>query len=55
MFSQMVCGPKLNSLKAVGAETSGGMRDEKMQAVVVRSTCWNQNAQNILVLEYFAS
>ena len=31
-------GWKVGSLKAAGAETSGEMRDEKLHAVVARST-----------------
>ena len=31
-------GPKSRLAKAAGAETSGQMRDEKMHAVVARST-----------------
>ena len=32
--------------KAAGAEPSGQMRDEKLHAVVARSTSGSQNAQN---------
>ena len=39
-------GRKVGSLKAAGAEPAGQMRDEKLHAVVARSTCRSQNAQN---------
>ena len=45
----MICGPggsKNRLAKAAGAEPSGEMRDEKLHAVVVRSTCRSQNVQN---------
>ena len=39
-------GSKSRLAKAAGAETSGVMRDEKLHAVVARSTCGSQNAKN---------
>ena len=42
----MICGSggsKSNLAKAVGAEPSGQMRDEKLHAVVARSTFATQN------------
>ena len=45
----MICGSggsKSRLAKAAGAETSGEMRDEKLHAVVARSTCPSQNVQN---------
>ena len=45
----MICGSrgsKSNLAKAAGAEPSGQMRDEKLHAVVARSTFPSQNVQN---------
>ena len=45
----MICGSggsKSRLAKAAGAEPSGQMRDEKLHAVVARSTFPNQNVQN---------
>ena len=45
----MICGPggsKSRLAKAAGAEPSGQMRDEKLNAVVARSTFRSQNVQN---------
>ena len=39
-------GSKSNLAKAAGVETAGQVRDEKLHAVVVRSTCPSQNVQN---------
>ena len=42
----MICGsggPKSNLAKAAGAEPAGQMRDEKLHAVVARSTFPSQN------------
>ena len=39
-------GPKSRLAKAAGAEPAGQMRDEKLHAVVARSTCPSQNVQN---------
>ena len=39
-------GSKSRLAKAAGAEPAGTMRDEKVHAVVARSTCPSQNAQN---------
>jgi len=44
----MVCGSggsKSRLAKAAGAATSGQMRDEKLHAVVARSTFRSQNVQ----------
>ena len=45
----MICGfggSKSRLAKAAGAEPSGQTRDEKLHAVVARSTCRSQNVQN---------
>ena len=45
----MICGSggsKSRFAKAAGAEPSGQMRDEKLHAVVARSTFRSQNVQN---------
>ena len=45
----MICGSgesKSRLAKAAGAELAGQMRDEKLHAVVARSTFPNQNVQN---------
>ena len=45
----MICGSggsKSRLAKAAGAEASGQMRDEKVHAVVARSTFRSQNVQN---------
>ena len=45
----MICGSggsKSRLAKAAGAEPAGQMRDEKLQAVVARSTFPSQNVQN---------
>ena len=39
-------GSKSRLAKAAGAETSGQMRDEKLNAVVARSTFRSQNVQS---------
>ena len=39
-------GSKSRLAKAAGAEPSGQMRDEKLRAVVARSTCPSQNVQS---------
>ena len=36
--------------KAAGAESAGQIRDEKLHAVVARSTCPSQKCQNLRVL-----
>ena len=49
VFFQMVCGSggsKSRLAKAAGAEPAGQMRDEKVHAVVARSTFPSQNVQN---------
>ena len=46
----MICGPggsKSRLAKAAGAEPAGQTRDEKLHAVVARSTFRSQNAQNL--------
>ena len=48
-FFSMICGSggsKSRLAKAAGAEPSGQMRDEKLHAVVARSTFRSQNVQN---------
>ena len=42
-------GSKSRLAKAAGAEPAGQMRDEKVHAVVARSTSRSQNVQNIIV------
>ena len=45
----MICGPggsKSRLAKAAGAEPAGQMRDEKLHAIVARSTFLTQNVQN---------
>ena len=52
----MICGSggsKSTLAKAAGAEPSGQMRDEKLHAVVARSTCPSQNAQNTSCSDHF--
>ena len=49
VFFPMICGSggsKSRLAKAAGAEPAGKMRDEKVHAVVVRSTFPSQNVQN---------
>ena len=52
----MICGSggsKSRLAKAAGAEPAGQMRDEKLHAVVARSTFASQNVQNTWVSEHF--
>ena len=52
----MICGPggsKSRLAKAAGAEPSGQMRDEKLHAVVARSTFRSQNVQNTPCPDHF--
>ena len=52
----MICGsgrPKSRLTKAAGAEPSGQMSDEKLHAVVSRSTFPSQNVQNTSASEHF--
>ena len=52
----MICGSewsKSRLAKAAGAEPSGQMRDEKLHAVVARSTFRSQNVQNTSASEHF--
>ena len=42
-----------NLAKAAGAEPAGQMKDEKLQAVVARSTCPSQNVQNTPTSDHF--
>ena len=52
----MICGSggsKSRLAKAVGAEPSGQMRDEKLHAVVARSTFRSQNVQNTPRSDHF--
>ena len=52
----MICGSggsKSRLTKAAGAEPSGQMRDEKLHAVVARSTFPSQNAQSTTCSEHF--
>ena len=47
----MICGSggsKSRLAKVAGAEPCGQMRDEKLHAVVVRSTFPSQNVQNTI-------
>ena len=53
----MICGSrgsKSRLAKAAGAEPSGQMRDEKLHAVVARSTFPSQNAQNTPAPDHFS-
>ena len=52
----MICGSgglKRRLAKAAGAEPSGQMRDEKLHAVVARSTFRSQNVQNAPASDHF--
>ena len=52
----MICGSggsKSRLAKAASAEPAGQMRDEKLHAVVARSTCPSQNVQNTSASEHF--
>ena len=52
----MICGSggsKSRLAKAAGAGPAGQMRDEKLQAVVARSTCRSQNVQNTRGSDHF--
>ena len=52
----MICGSggsKSNLAKVAGAEPAGQMRDEKVHAVVARSTCPSQNVQGTTALDHF--
>ena len=52
----MICGfggSKSRLAKAAGAEPSGQMKDEKLHAVVARSTFPNQNVQNTTCSDHF--
>ena len=52
----MICGSggsKSKLAKAAGAEPCGQMRDEKLHAVVARSTFPSQNVQNTPSSEHF--
>ena len=46
-------GSKSRLAKAAGAEPAGQMRDEKLHAVVARSTCRSQNVQNTPAPDHF--
>ena len=52
----MICGSggsKSRLAKAAGAEPAGQMRDEKLHAVVARSTFRSQNVQNTPAPDHF--
>ena len=52
----MICGSggsKSRLAKAAGAEPAGQMRDEKLHAVVARSTFWSQNVQSTPGSDHF--
>ena len=52
----MICGSrgsKSRLAKVAGAEPSGRMRDERLHAVVARSTIRSQNVQNTSASGYF--
>ena len=56
VFFPMICGSggsKSRLAKAAGAEPAGQMRDEKLHAVVARSTFWSQNVQNTSASDHF--
>ena len=46
-------GSKSRLAKAAGAEPAGQMRDEKVHAVVARSTFGSQNVQNTPFSDHF--
>ena len=46
-------GSKSRLAKAAGAEPAGQMKDEKLHAVVARSTFASQNVQNTSAPEHF--
>ena len=55
-FFLLICGSggsKSRLAKAAGAEPSGQMRDEKLHAVVARSTCPSQNVQSTQCSDHF--
>ena len=52
----MICGSggsKSRLAKAAGAEPAGQMRDEKLHAVVARSTFRSQNVQSTPASDHF--
>ena len=52
----MICGSggsKSRLARAAGAEPAGQMRDEKLHAVVARSTFASQNVENTLASDHF--
>ena len=56
VFFPMICGSggsRSRLAKAAGAELSGQMKDEKLHAVVARSTCQSQNVQNTPCSDHF--
>ena len=56
VFFPMICGSgrsKSRLAKAAGAEPAGERRDEKLHAIVARSTFPNQNVQNTWCSEHF--
>jgi len=57
VFPMICCsrGSKSRLAKAAGAEPSGQMRDEKLHAVVARSTCRSQNLQSTQSRRTFGS
>ena len=55
---QMICGSvgsKSRLAKAAGADPAGQMRDEKLHAVVARSTFRSQNVQSTPGPDHFGS
>ena len=56
VFFSMICGSggsKSRLAKAAGAEPAGQMRDEKLHAVVARSTFRSEKVQNTSTSEHF--
>ena len=55
VFPMICCsgGSKSRLAKAAGAEPAGQMRDEKLNAVVARSTFRSQNVQNTPGSDHF--
>ena len=56
VFVPMFCGArgsKSRLAKTAGAEPGGQMRDEKLHALVARSTVRSRNAKSIAALEHF--
>ena len=53
VFFQWFGAPKARKVGSAGAEAAGQMRDEKLHAVVARSTFWSQYVQNTPASDHF--